>query len=168
MEIRDYNGDGKWSRDAVSKRYREYCSDVGASGISDLIAREHVNRNVKWIYPILEDVISRIDRGDKAAIEIGIEFIEEDRKFVFGRILKANTARALRRADLSAQQIERIRKRIVGMLINGMVPREFHEYAKLLRKIGVGDFWPRIEREAPKNNRYVNRYYEYFRKYATS
>jgi hypothetical protein len=113
----------------------------------------------------MEDVIYRIEGGDKAAVEIGIEFIEQDQKFPFGKILKSNTARALRRAELSNDQIERIRKRLVTMLLEGLVPHEYKEYAKLLRKIGMGNWWETVEARIARDNEYVMHYYEYFRKY---
>jgi hypothetical protein len=111
----------------------------------------------------MESVIAGIDRDDKAAIALGIDFIEESEHFVFGRILKSNTARALRRATLTPEQVGRIRKRIVEMLLAGEVPHEFHEYARLLRTIGLGDWWPIIEQRVARDNPYVMRYYQYFR-----
>ncbi len=40
---------------------------------------------VTWIYPIMDQVIAGVERGDKACIAIGIEFIEEDQHFPFPR-----------------------------------------------------------------------------------
>jgi hypothetical protein len=51
----------------------------------------------RWIYPIMESVIVGIKNGDKACIELGVEFLDE-----------------------------------------------FQEYAKLLRCIGLGNWWPTI------------------------
>ena len=53
------------------------------------------------------------------------------------------------------------------MLLNQYVPHEFHEYAKLLRHIGLGSWWPIIERDINRNNPYVMRYYQYLRSHAT-
>ena len=53
------------------------------------------------------------------------------RLFRCGKILKSNVARALRRATLMKE--ERIRRRIVSMMLAGNVPHEFREYKKLLR-----------------------------------
>lgn len=111
----------------------------------------------------MDKVIAGIERGDPACMLIGIEFLEEDRKFPFGANLKARTARALRRSKLSPALALRLKRRIVAMLGTGNVPREFREYARLLRRIGFEDFWPRIEQEASRGNRYVMRYYNYLR-----
>ena len=100
----------------------------------------------------MEQVIAGIEAHDLACVQIGIEFVEEDRGFPFGAILKSNTARALRRyRGLTESQVARIRKRIVGMLKSGEVPREYREYSKLLRSIGVGPHWTEIENATPRN-----------------
>jgi hypothetical protein len=114
----------------------------------------------------MERVIEGIERGDPACAELGIEFIEEDQSFPFGRILKSNAARALRRAGLTSAQQERIRKRVVAMLVAGHTPREYREYAKLARKIGLEGWWAQAEGQVNLANRYVRRYYDYFKRYA--
>jgi hypothetical protein len=97
---------------------------------------EHMERGRHRVYPVMEKVIEGIEAGDLACVRLGIEFIEEDAKFTFGKILKSNTARALRRASLSDEQRQRIRRRVLGMLRAGHVPHEFREYARLVKKIG--------------------------------
>jgi hypothetical protein len=52
----------------------------------------------------MAQVIERIELGDKAAIEIAIEFIEENEYFVFGRTVKSDTARALHHALLTEKE----------------------------------------------------------------
>jgi len=161
MEVRDYNGTGRGSRDAIIERYKAYCRALGVREGEDLHPREHTERGTTWVYPVMDRLIPLIEAGDPAAIAIGVEFIEDDTFMPFGRILKANTARALRRAKLTREQIERLRRHVVGLLLAGTVRREFREYAKLLRKIGVGHWWPEIERGVDRNNRYVMRYVKY-------
>jgi hypothetical protein len=161
--LRNYNGVLEWSVESVQGRYRQYCRTLGVKEPNVPHSREHVEGNVRWIYPIMESVIEGIARGDLASAEIGVEFIQEDEHFVFGRVLKSNTARALRRTELTASQKDRLRTRIVRMLLDGYVPHEFHEYAKLLRHIGLRNWWPTIERDINRDNPYVMRYYRYFR-----
>jgi hypothetical protein len=114
----------------------------------------------------MEQIIERIEIGDKAAIVIGIEFILEDDFFVFGRILKSNTARALRRAALTVEQQTRIRERLVEMMLSGQVPREWREYKRLLRSVGLGSLWSVLENGVDRKNKYVMRYYEYLDRFA--
>ncbi len=135
MEIIDYNGEGRWTRVEIEARYRQCAAKEGIT-LRDLAPLEHSDRTRRWVWPVMDRVIEGIEAGDLACIQIGIEFIEEDAKFAFGKILKSKTARALRRATLSNRQKSQIRRRVFGMLRAGHVPHEYREYAKLVRKIG--------------------------------
>lgn len=163
MLIRDYNGEGIWSVNEILRRYSLYCRELKILNPLDLSPIERVEGDATWIYPVMEKVIAGIERGDAACRRIGIEFIEENQKFVFGRILKSNTARALRRSDLDDAEKDRIRRRAVTMLIEGNVPHEYKQYAKLLRKIGVGNYWNEIEKTINRSNGYVMKYYDYLK-----
>lgn len=163
----DYNGVGIWSADAIQKRYRKYADVIGTDPVQ-LVPRRHAEGNRTWLYPLMEQIIDLIEVGDKAAIEIGIEFIQEDEHFVFGRILKSDTARALRRVTLTDEQESRIRGRLVSMLLAGRVPHEWHEYKRLLRRVGVGPLWPLLEKGVDRGNKYVMRYYDYLDRFARS
>jgi hypothetical protein len=163
----DYNGVGIWSVEAIQKRYREYADAFGTSR-AQLAPKRSTEGGRTWVYPLMEEVIKLIDLGDKAAIEIGIEFIEEDDHFVFGRILKSNTARALRRAPLTPEQQARIRERLVAMMLSCRVPHEWREYKRLLRHIGLGSLWPLLENGVDRENKYVMRYYQYLDRFARS
>ncbi len=147
----------------MQTRYIDYCRSYQVAAPAVPAPREDSEGGVTWVYPVMESVIEGIERGDKASIALGVEFIEEDAHFPFGKVLKSNTARALRRADLNEHQIGRVRERIAKLFLAGHIPHEFREYAKLLRHVGFGNWWPVIEREARLENPYVKRYYEYFR-----
>ena len=160
--VHDYNGTGKWSREEILLRYKEYARQERIKSPADLAPHESKEGATRWVYPVMDRIIEAIEAGDAAAIQIGIELIEEDQKFPFGRLIKSNTARALRRAALKPEQVERVRKRIIQMLLDGQVPHEYQEYAKLLRKVGVGDGWAGVEERVNRSNPYVMRYYRYF------
>jgi hypothetical protein len=161
MELRDYNGTGEWSAEAILDRYSQYAKKLRIEHPIDLAPATHTEGAITWHFPVMDKVIAAIEVGHKACTILGIEFIEQDQGFPFGRILKANTARALRRAELSEDQRERIRSRVVGMLIASKIPREFKEYSKLLRRVGCGSWWPIIEEGVDRENPYVLRYYRY-------
>jgi hypothetical protein len=103
MEVIDYNGDGCWTRAAILERYARFAAEAGISP-RNLSPTEHTERGRHWVYPVMEKVIEGIEADDSACVRLGIEFIEEDAKFPFGRILKSKTARALRRAPRSDEQ----------------------------------------------------------------
>ncbi|MCG8457434.1 MAG: hypothetical protein MI919_14265 [Holophagales bacterium] len=158
----DYNGEGAWSAEAIIRRYDEYARRFGIDDPISLRPSVHVERGTRWVYPVMDQVIDGIKADDPGCVQIGIELIEQDRGFAFGAILKSDTARELRRsATLSDSQVSRIRERVVAMLESGVVPREYREYSKLLRRIGIGPHWHRIEAATPRN-RYAQRAKAYF------
>lgn len=161
----DYNGVAAWSIEGIRKRYKVYADEIGLDTVQ-LVPRSHTEGGRTWVYPLMEQVIERIQAGDKAAIEIGIEFIEEDEFFVFGRILKSNTARALRGASLTKEQQKRIRERLVRMMVSGNVPHEFREYKRLLRRVGLGSLWSVLDDGVDRGNKYVMRHYDYLDRFA--
>jgi hypothetical protein len=161
----DYNGVGIWSAEAIQKRYKKYADALGAAP-SQLEPTRHTENGRTWVYPLMEKVIELIEAGDQAAIEMGIEFIQQDDYFVFGAILKSNTARALRRTSLTSEQQDRIRERLVGMMLSAQVPREWREYKRLLRHVGLGSLWPALEKGVDRENEYVMRYYKYLDRFA--
>jgi hypothetical protein len=162
MHIRDYNGEGNWSAASVQARYAEFAARYGVETPRRLAPDVYERGEVRWVYPIMGAVIDGILAGDPACAAIGVEFIEEDRKFPFGANLKTRTARALRQSTLSDALKVRIRRRVVDMLIAGNTPREYREYAKLLRKTGFSELWLRLDAGVPRTNRHAMRYYRYF------
>lgn len=166
MTVIDYNGSGFWGVDEVLRRYTVYARRYGIAKPRDLNPLMHSTRDRQWIYPVMDRVIEGIQGGDLACAELGVEFIEETASFPFGKILKSNTARALRRAHLTNEQQERIRKRVTEMLEAGYLPREFRQYAKLARKIGLAEWLARIEYQATLGDPWVQRYYTYFKEHA--
>lgn len=165
VRVFDYNGTGRWSREAIIARYADYARRSRLRSTIDLTPVEFASGNQRWVHPVMEKVIEGIEAGDPACTEIGVEFIEEDATFTFGRILKSNTARALRRGQLSPNLVERIRKRVIRMLLDGHVPREYREYAKLLRKVSIGGWWEGVDANVDRANQFVMRYYYYFKPY---
>lgn len=108
----------------------------------------------------MDRVVEGIAADDSACVQIGIEFIEEDARFPFGRTLKCQVARALRKyATLSEGQKSRIRRRAFAMLAAGNIPWEFADYAKLVRKIGYeAKEIPAID----ESRSHVRRFRDYF------
>ncbi|SRR5216684_2780536 len=163
MRVIDYNGTGRWSRDGIITRYAEYARRFHVSTPRDLTPSEFHQAETTWVYPVMVQVIEGILAGDIACAEVGIEFIEQDGSFPFGRILKSNTARALRRSDIMLpEQQERIRRRVASMLSSEYLPREFRQYAKLARKLGMGDFLSTHQHTLNLANPWVAHYLEYF------
>jgi hypothetical protein len=161
MPLYDYNGTGEWSADAILARYREYAKQFAVVSEADLRPMTYSKGDARWVYPVMHKVIEGIEAGDPACAEVGIDFISQDSSFPFGMTLKTYTARALRRAPLNDKQQVRIRRRVLDMLMRGYVPKEYREYAKLLRKIGIANERDALAR-ANKRNPHVAKYVKYF------
>lgn len=154
----DYNGSGAWTRDAILDRYARYRRQLGLPKQA-LPPTDFTQGDQTWIYPVMGRIIDAIHQGDPAAVEIGIELVEEDQSFAFGKLLKSDAARALRQsAELSETQKERLRARFTDMLLRGYLPREYKQYAKLFRKIGLGAHRAAIETQADQSNSFVRRW----------
>jgi hypothetical protein len=162
MPVYDYNGAGGWSREAVLARYEAYARRYRVPAPLDLTPLEHDAAGGRRVFPIMFKVIEGIKGGDAACVELGVELIESDQRMPFGMILKSNAAKALRRSRLTPGQQERVRERVVGMLLAGHVPREYKEYAKLLREVGAGARWSGVGGRIDRSNLHVMRYYDYF------
>lgn len=144
---------------AVVSRYREFARQFRIP-VAAVIAEIEAGTPT---HQVLGRVMAAADAGDAACVELLVEFIHEDRKMYAGKGYKASAARTLKRAALNYGQEDRIRRRVVKMLLAGNVPYEFREYAKLLRRVGLGEWGPVIEREAPVENPWVARYVRDFR-----
>jgi len=157
----DYNGEGDWSAEEIARRYQVYCRALRIDTRTDLTPMAHTEGATQRVYPVMDKVIAGIEAGDAACRSIGVDFVEQDAKFPFGKTLKSNTARALRRSALTEEERERLRRRFVSMMLRGQVPHEFKEYAKLLRKIGLGEWKGPLAAGVDRENPYVMRYYRY-------
>ena len=159
IEIRDYNGKGRWSRESIERRFESYSKTFGTT-INKLEAQIHEENSIRWIYPLVNSVVVGIEKHDPACIELGIELIEDSDSMPFGMILKSNVARALRRVTdrLSEEQQSRIRTRVGNMLIARYMPREFIQYVKLARRIGFDAEFPRVRSAADIKDRWVQHY----------
>jgi hypothetical protein len=112
-----------------------------------------------WTPSTFQRLIERARHDDRAAVETLIALIEDDESRPWGMLLKSEAARILRQsAHLDAGQIHRLRTRFTDMLLRGYLPREYKQYAKLFRKIGLGDFRHTIETRADQSNSFVRRW----------
>jgi hypothetical protein len=154
------DGTGRWTQDAIRQRYLQYCRLFHIPPRSLPVGCDWPSER-GLIVTLVDALIDGMKTGDLACAEIGIELMEEDGGFAFGRILKANTAHALRRCVLTEAQRERVRSRVVSMLGRGFMPHEFREYARLLRHIGLGSHREILEREVDRSDPWARWYCNY-------
>jgi hypothetical protein len=155
----DYNGVGEWSADAVIRRYEAYCEQFGLPMRRLLQAKVSGVDYDRRVWPIMGAVNDGIKQDDPACTEIGIDFICESKGFPFGMTLKSQTARALRKATLTPRQLDRIRARLVEMLVSAYLPQEYRFYVRLFRRTGLGTYKQQLLELVPRGfrmERYVN------------
>jgi hypothetical protein len=163
MRGSELDGSWRWTQEALRHRYLQYCVRYHLEARPLPRADDWATRR-GLIVSLMNAIIEGIKEGDLACAEIGIELIEEDGGFAFGRILKANAARALGRCRLTDDQKERIRTRVIGMLGRGFMPHEFRDYARLLRRIGLGAHGERLERAVDRTIPWAAWYVDYLTK----
>jgi hypothetical protein len=151
-----YPGASDWTIAAVQERYKRYCRQLRIRP-RDLEPRYH-NPVATWLGHIMSRIVDGIRDGDQACVMLAIELVEEDRGIPFGKLVKSDAARALRQhAHLDDIQQARLRRRFTDMLVRGYLPREYKEYAKLFRKIGLGIHRETIEK-ADQSNPFIRRW----------
>ena len=150
----DHSWTGRW-RGAILERYAHYAHRFHVSPWFDFSQRIGCGT--------MDAFIAGIKQGDRACMQLGVELIQTDEFMPFGYAYKRNAARALRRVVLDGDLVAAIRKRVVAMLIAGNVPREYHDYAKLLKKVGVGEWWPFIEEHVDRDNPYIMYRYNWYK-----
>jgi hypothetical protein len=149
--------DDQWTIAAVRERYRRYCRQLGTHP-RDLTTR-YPDPDPRWLNQTMRLIMDGIARHDPACVMVGIDLVEEDRSLPWGRLLKSDMARALRQhARLTEPDKARLRNRFTDMLLRGYLPREYKEYAKLFRKIGLDGHAQIIERQADQSNRFIRRW----------
>ena len=88
MKVRDYNGEGKWSKDEIIRRYSQYCLELKVLNPIDLSPVEHLEGEVKWVYPVMDKVIAGIVLF-VFETAVHAQYIASDNKFQHLRPLNA-------------------------------------------------------------------------------
>ena len=150
-----------WEFARVQARYRRFCKSYTLEWSELEVHPYDIER--EWTSGILDVLIERMKRGDLAAAEIGLEMVEEDRGLAFGPIIKSNIPRAMAKCVLTEEQKERVRKRVVQMLLRPFLPKEFRQYAWLARRVGMQE-WVGALQEADRDDAWVAWYVDYLLK----
>lgn len=155
MRATDLDGKGRWDYPSILARYRVECRNLKIHPRS--IAPDAVSYMTQrgWISPVMDEVFKGMRAGDLACASIAIDLIEEDGGFAFGSIMKARAARELKRMKLNESQKQRIRARVSDMLQRQFMPHEFKYYARLVARIGAGDFAGDFAKLCNDENRWV-------------
>jgi len=153
----DYNPEGKWSVASVTARYAGLRVQLGGDDF-ELKPRVYTNPGgMTWTYNIMESVADGVRRGDQACIELAIAYIEDNIMASYTGYIRERMARSLRRAPLSKSQQTRLATVFLSQLISGNLHKEYREYIRLFRTMGVADFRTTIEKQRASAKAYIRR-----------
>ncbi len=154
----DYNPKGKWSVKSVQLRYRELSLKVGGVGGYYPEPRRYTNqRGASWTYNIMESIVDGVQLGDKACVQLSIEYIRDNEMSSTTGYIRERMSRALRHAELTNDQKKELAKIFLGMLNTGEIFKEFKEYSRLFKRIGVTPYIKEIELYKNSSKQYIRR-----------
>ncbi|QGM45431.1 hypothetical protein [Methylocystis heyeri] len=97
-----------------------------------------------------------LTKGDEAALETAIEFLEADPMFFRSGYVKADVLRLVKRMPLSEERAERLRAVVLGV-VDQRASQEFQRYCRLARRIATPslrqDLKKRIDGDDPATAR---------------
>ena len=97
----------------------------------------------------LARLYAELPRGNRAAIEDAIRFLETDPYFFRSGYLKEELLRYLARAPLDPDQESRLRD-VVLARVRGPARREFRRYCRLARRLSTTDFIAQLQEVAER------------------
>ena len=111
-----------------------------------------------WAGEVFDVLKSAVASGAPQAISLACELIEKDPKLPFGKLVKSNLARALRKHNNKLTEPERRQVLgVTGRLLNQeYAPRELEDYCKLVKKfpqLEIADLLQTITPKNPKSER---------------
>lgn len=95
--------------------------------------------------------------GDSLAIEDACRLISKDPKLPFGKLIKSNLARALRKAAKYVPEADRTRivQRTASILSLEYCPREAEDYCKLVKHLGAAEARAVVETANPHDEKSI-------------
>lgn len=157
MEI-NYNHQWKWSVEAVRQRYTELRTRLGGAEGFELTPRTYTNKQgITWTYNIMDAVADGVQLGDRACIQLAIDYIEDNILGSTTGYIRERMARSLRHADLEEHQKKQLASVFLMQLKQGNLRKEFKEYSRLFKTIGIEPYRKEIEKYASSQRQYIQR-----------
>ncbi|MFZ0789149.1 MAG: hypothetical protein WAM94_05950 [Chromatiaceae bacterium] len=157
MEI-NYNHHGKWSVEAVKQRYASLRIMLGGAEGFAPEPRTYTNKGgITWIYNIMDAVVDGVRLSDKACVELAIDYIDDNLMDSTTGYIRERMARALRHAQLTEHQKKQLASTFLKQLEQPSLHKEFKEYSRLFKTIGIEPYRARIEKCAKSEKHYIRR-----------
>jgi hypothetical protein len=108
-----------------------------------------------WVSQLFERVRSAIGAGDKVAVSIACDLMDQDPQLPFGKLVKSDLSRALRKHPEFLLEAERrqVVNATVKLLALEFAPRELEDYAKLVAKLPRSEYIALVERCQTRNEK---------------
>ena len=111
------------------------------SRIREYVPDDAIDHPAIWVSQCFASLTSAVANGDPSAISIACDLIELDPKLPFGKLIKSDLARALKKQ--AARLVESERRQLIAAtrkLLNlPYAPRELEDYGKLLKKLPLSE-----------------------------
>ncbi len=157
MEI-NYNDQGKWSVEAVKQRYSDLRILLGGVEGFELNPRMYTNKSgFTWIYNVMNAVVDGVQLGDNACVQLSIDYIEDNIMCSTTGYIRERMARALRHVELKEHQKKQLAEVFLNQLEDQNLYKEFKEYSRLFKTIGIEPFRKEIEKYASSEKQYIQR-----------
>jgi hypothetical protein len=106
-----------------------------------------------WLSQTFDAVRKSIASGDKIAVSLACELIAKDPMLPFGKLIKSDLARALKKRTelLVASEQAQILAATLKLLNQEYAPRELEDYCKLAKKLAGSEYWAPLLLAVPKN-----------------
>ncbi|NQZ08400.1 MAG: hypothetical protein HRT35_14685 [Algicola sp.] len=152
----NYNPEGKWSVDSVKAKYWALSLSLGGVFGFEPEPKRYTNKNgATWVYNIMDSVIDGVKLGDSACVQISIEYIQDNVMHSTTGYIRASMARSLRNAELTKKQKVTLAGIFLKQLESGLIYREFKEYCRLFKRIGVEPYRQEIEKYNKSHKQYI-------------
>jgi hypothetical protein len=108
-----------------------------------------------WVAQLFDRVRSAIADGDKVAVSIACDLIAQDPHLPFGKLVKSDLSRALRKRPEFLLEVERrqLIEATVKLLAIEFAPRELEDYAKLVAKLPREEYIALVESCQTRNQK---------------
>lgn len=157
MEI-NHNAQGRWSVESVQAEYRRLSLVLGGVAGFEPTPRKHTNPiGCTWIYNIMDSVVDGIQLDDSSCVQLAIDYIQDNDMRPSTGYIRERMARALGGVELSSKQKSILAATFIQQIKSQKIYREFREYAKLFKKIGIEPYRASIEKYRKSERQYIVR-----------
>jgi hypothetical protein len=154
----NYNHHEKWSVEAVKQRYSELRILLGGVEGFEPNPRQYTNKGgITWIYNIMDAIADGVQLGDNACIQLSIDYIQDNIMGSSTGYIRERIARALRHAELKEHQKKQLAEAFLHQLDHQNLHKEFKEYSRLFKTIGIEPYRKEIEKYSTSKKQYIQR-----------